>query len=580
MRVVFNKVKVKNFLSFGEKPGELCYSPGLTFVSGYNEDKQSNNGVGKTTLLVESISFALFGDTHRKIKQSKIIHKRSKGPCEVELEFSIEKDYYKVIRTLKPNKLLFYKNNEDLSKTINETEKEIQKVLGVSQSIFNHTLVMTNNSKNSFISQSKDLKTKFIEGILSLECFSDIFSSAKEQASSASKDLVKKETIYNSAIKNLQNLQNYADEEEQARKIELNKIQRDIDNRRNSTFIVSDILDEMTKIKDSIKNRITEQRELSDKIIKANNKKVKFQSIVLSLENKLKDLTEKNKICPSCKRPLNEHDKAEIENEKNIVKQELLEKKNEYDLFISKIRKAETKLSRHSSDIKTDESKLKKLEADLSDANLQQQILRLKQEEYEQCLNKPNTFFGKIEKHKNDIDEYKISFDAAVEEDLICEAVKFVASSQGVKTVIVDKILGTLNDRLAYYLNRLESPYSCIFDEFFEEKITDSRGDEVSYGNASGGEAVRIDFALMFAFRDIRKMQSGISLNISVFDELFDSAIDSKGQEEIQSMLKEMAEENDDCFYIVTHRPDAIPSDATYLKLRKKDDVTFIENTI
>jgi len=118
--VRFEKLIVKNFLSFGDDPSELVFEQGINYVTGYNKDQKSFNGVGKTTLLVESLSFVLFGKTYRKINQSiiKNYENNSKNECSVEVFFTINEDKYHIIRSISPNKLIRWKNGEDLTRTI------------------------------------------------------------------------------------------------------------------------------------------------------------------------------------------------------------------------------------------------------------------------------------------------------------------------------------------------------------------------------------------------------------------------------------------------------------------------------
>ncbi len=184
-KISFNKITVRNFLSFGPEPTTLEYKNGLTFVTGFNKDYNTYNGVGKTTLLVEAISFALFGEAYRKMDQAEIINENAKGACIVELWMQVNDDSYKITRSLKPNKLYLVKNTEavpdkDETRTIPQTNADILNIIGISKQIFNNTLVMTNDPKNKFIGQTKENKTKFIEGILSLEAFSAMADQAKK----------------------------------------------------------------------------------------------------------------------------------------------------------------------------------------------------------------------------------------------------------------------------------------------------------------------------------------------------------------------------------------------------------------
>jgi DNA repair ATPase RecN len=98
----------------------------------------------------------------------------------------------------------------------------------------------------------------------------------------------------------------------------------------------------------------------------------------------------------------------------------------------------------------------------------------------------------------------------------------------------------------------------------------------MSFCNASGGEARRIDFALLFAFRDIRRLQSNVQINLSVFDEFFDGSICGTAMVDIIEMLTQMADDNQEAYYIVTHRPDAIPETANKVILEKSSGITSI----
>jgi DNA repair exonuclease SbcCD ATPase subunit len=150
-KIVFKKIKLENFLSFGSDPTELEFKSGVTFVTGTNFDKNSKNGVGKTALIIESLSYALFGETYRKILVENIANWKNKDTCIVQLWFSVNDDEYHVTRSTNPSKLFLKKNGKDIQKTIPETEKDILEILGISKDIFTNTLVMTNRS-DTFLS--------------------------------------------------------------------------------------------------------------------------------------------------------------------------------------------------------------------------------------------------------------------------------------------------------------------------------------------------------------------------------------------------------------------------------------------
>ena len=155
------------------------------------------------------------------------------------------------------------------------------------------------------------------------------------------------------------------------------------------------------------------------------------------------------------------------------------------------------------------------------------------------------------------------------------DVVKFVISEEGVKSYIVNKLLDLLNSRLFYYLKKLDSNSVCRFNEYFEEEIVNEKGKVCSYFNFSGAERKSIDLACLFAFSDIRRTQGGVSYNMAIYDELFDSSFDSKGIDLIVDILNERIDTYNECAFIISHRKEslkAITGETIYLE--KKNGIT------
>jgi DNA repair exonuclease SbcCD ATPase subunit len=98
--ILFKKIKFKNFGSFGNNWTEIDLNKNsTTLVCG-------TNGSGKSFALLDTITFALFGKPFRKINLAQLNNSINKKNCTVELEFSIDKDDYKIIRGLSPKIIL------------------------------------------------------------------------------------------------------------------------------------------------------------------------------------------------------------------------------------------------------------------------------------------------------------------------------------------------------------------------------------------------------------------------------------------------------------------------------------------
>ena len=150
-------------------------------------------------------------------------------------------------------------------------------------------------------------------------------------------------------------------------------------------------------------------------------------------------------------------------------------------------------------------------------------------------------------------------------------------SEEGVKTVIIKKILTFLNGRFNYYLSTLEAPCSSSFDETFDVTIKDLSGKEMDYWNLSGGERRRVDSAIIFTFQDLLRLQTGISYNLFIADELFDSAVDEKGLGKVLEVLKSQVDKNQLCVYLVSHNPNTTRFDIdNTIFLQKKDGITSL----
>ena len=138
------------------------------------------------------------------------------------------------------------------------------------------------------------------------------------------------------------------------------------------------------------------------------------------------------------------------------------------------------------------------------------------------------------------------------------DVVKYIVSEEGVKSYIVKQILQVFNQKLAYYLKKMDSNCVCIFNEYFEEQIINEKNKLCSYFNFSGAERKNIDLACLFAFMDIRRLQGDVTFNFSIYDELFDSSLDERGVDLVTSILRERVEKYKECVYVISHRKESV----------------------
>ena len=108
--IIFEKIRWKNFLSSGNSFIEVdLNNNSTTLVVGHN-------GAGKSTIL-DALCFALFGKPFREIKKEQLVNSINLGGTEVELEFSISSNRYRIKRGIKPSIFEVYQNDELINQT-------------------------------------------------------------------------------------------------------------------------------------------------------------------------------------------------------------------------------------------------------------------------------------------------------------------------------------------------------------------------------------------------------------------------------------------------------------------------------
>jgi len=108
MFIKFDYLKFKNIGSYGNKITEIKLNKGLFLITG-------ENGRGKSFGFLESLCFCLYGQPYRNIKISELINRTNKRDLYTECSFFVGDDNFKIVRTLKPDSLDIFKNDQPIS---------------------------------------------------------------------------------------------------------------------------------------------------------------------------------------------------------------------------------------------------------------------------------------------------------------------------------------------------------------------------------------------------------------------------------------------------------------------------------
>jgi DNA repair exonuclease SbcCD ATPase subunit len=575
-RVIFEKITLQNFLSVGEEPVSIEFRSGINIITGNNLDKPDRqNGIGKSTL-ADGINFAIFGETLRPLpKKDLIVNNIVGGTAAAQLSFKVEtttgSNTYKIVRTLNPNKVQFYENDVDITRdSIGNTTKHICSVLGASPSLFQNCVIMSVNNATSFMSKNKVEKRKFIEDIFGMEIFSKMTAVIRQEYLETKKEFdigsARLEELSNTYDSYVQQQSKLEEKKKEKRELYISRKTTNENEIAEIEGLISNISIVDVSAADSTidKLKLLDQRtevEITTKVESIADVK----SAVAHLREKCKEIGTKDSTCPVCLRPIEEHDKEVIEAEKQSLKQQIIEKADELKSSTDEVLELRKKRDKIRGAIeKTQQQVISNNLNQYRISTFNDRIFQLKKwlEELDEDLSHLDDnsyeFALLIESSKQQRDTVAESVGKQSKKLSKLDVVKFIVSEEGVKSYIVNKLLELLNSKLHFYLKKLDSNSQCIFNEYFEEEIVNEQGKNCSYFNFSGAERKAIDLACLFAFSDIRRLQGGVSYNIAIYDELFDSSFDSKGIEIVTDILQERADELSECIYVISHRKESL----------------------
>jgi DNA repair exonuclease SbcCD ATPase subunit len=594
-KVQFNSVKIQNFLSVGKEPLEISFQKGITLITGENKDKGGKNGIGKSSIL-ESIYWGLFGNTIRDIKKDKIVHNLSKKDCKVTLDISVENTSsvknYLITRSIEPTKISITCDGDDVThSTIPENDSFIKEIIGATEEVFQNAVIMSANNTLPFMAQKKTDKRKFIEGILNLNIFSDMLLKVRGDYNDVKK---KNDLLSNNFVSLQRNLSTFKDQKANAdtkkqEKVDafnsrINDNEKTIKELKDKNFpSINDVNEGIQKVEDKIdtlKNGIKSfNKNKSELVSKGSN----LSAEIKQLEKEKQKIVEKGNTCPTCNREYCEDDLKSVKDRLNEIDSQIStlakesftinsekitwdDKIEEIEEGIDKLNKKIRDLDQIKSDIRINNQQISNCESNIKDC----------EKWIEETKKSDSSIDTNIERTKKDIEKTEQDLTEVKKEMAILDSVKFIVSEEGVKTYIVKKMLTLLNNKLNFYLQALDTPCKCEFNELFEETITNETGKECSYFNFSGGERKRIDTAILFMFQDLLRTQTGTSYSLNIYDEMIDSALDQKGTDKILELLKEKVVKYDESVYIVSHKSSDMANIDNVILLEKENGVTKI----
>lgn len=554
MYIHFEKIEYKNFLSSGNNSIsiDLDTHP-KTLIHG-------RNGSGKTTF-VEAIYFALFGKSFRKANKQTLINYVNKKKTLVTLWFSIRNDKFKIKRGLKPAVFEIYKNNKliDEAGDARDYQKYLETfILHMGEKLFKQTVLLGSSNYIPFMLLTAADRRIVVENLLDIQIFSVMNELAKAKFSDLSRldtNLSHEINLIDVSLKHKQS--HFEDIKNNSEKL-IQEYETDISNLKKKTEQKEKKIVDITASINDIKTERdkTDLKELKDKQ-KSLSYYHQFMLTKTADKQKQLDFYNHNDVCPVCSQDIDK-------DHKNVVISSLVV---DIDKFETGVQKADEMLAEILDAIKTISScndDIMGLEAEISLINSE---IGSHQKEIETIINKVagirnhssetklKTEIHEIEEKKTALQEKHVGIKGKITN---YETVLKLLKDDGIKTRIIKTYIPIINKLIKKYLDILNFPITFRFDESFNEYIVVRGREDIGYSNLSEGEKMRVNLALIFAFRELSSLRNATHCNILIFDEIADSSLDFSGWEAFLQILKDTSKKQN--VFVISHKGDSIIS--------------------
>ncbi len=542
--ITLQKVRFKNFLSYGNKFTEYNFTRGITRITGLN-------GHGKS-VIVDVINYSLFGKPFRKSTLPNLVNTTNKRKLVTEIYFECDSKNYKIVRGIKPNRFEIYCGPENELLNQDSHKKDYQKyledeVFKFNESIFHQTVIKSLTKYESFLTLPKNKKRHIIEELFEITVISEMFEINKFKKTDLESRLYdlkinlnhKNEMIEQelSNIEKLKTIQKQLKEESEEEKIKINETISSLE------FVIDELLTGLKLIKkyeNANKIAVKEYDLLLNNLNNLNRKKSDIETKLRVFKEKIVWLKTQ---CPVCLRV----DEIELDDkDANIDKKESIN----LDEQIIKLNKKIVKLNKKIEDNKTIINKKTLFNQKIN--NNRKQIVELN---------------GKIKKIKKDFEVDESKYESLIHEfkyiDKKCKNtendLKYVdviynlLQDEGIKAYIIKKYLPLLNKLLNTYLQKFALDFELEFTYNFDVDIKNKFKNNLTYENFSQGEKKRVDASVMFCFLEFCKLKYNTAkINLLAFDE-FTVGLDPEGESTFYEILKDISKRDEVEIITVSH---------------------------
>jgi len=569
--ITFTKLSWRNFLSTGN------YKTTIDLTRHENTLVSGENGAGKSTML-DALTFSLFGKSFRGINIPQLPNSINEKNCEVEIEFTIGKDQYKVFRSLNPKKFEIYKNDNLIPQ--DAKSKDYQKILEehilkMSYKSFTQVVILGSSNYIPFMKLTASDRRSVVENLLDIDVFSVMNTLVRARIQVVKeyiKDIDHKVDIVKSKVeekdKFIKKLLQKSSDSIEGYKKEIALSRKQIEEG------MDDITEYQKKI-DELLKEIKDKDEVPRRLLKMEGMEQQLKSKIKSIKRDVK-FYEENDICPSCKQDIQEHHKECVYEEKKEERKEVeddisklienienTEKRmSDINVILNTIAGFETHINNKQNQINSHQKYIEKMQDNIESIHGEETEVDEAKKELNELIGEGK---GYIEERKNQVEDkhyYQIA--------------SSILKDSGIKSKIIKHYLPIMNKLINKYL--VDMDFFCQFnlDENFNETIRSRHRDEFSYQSFSEGERLRIDLSLLLAWREVARLKNSVNCNLLILDEIFDSSLDGVGTEEFLKLLTTFGSRAN--IFVISHKSDSMTDKfQNHIVFEKKNNFSRIK---
>ena len=545
--IIFKKIRWKNFLSTGNVFSEVDLQTAKTnLIIG-------SNGAGKSTIL-DALTFSLFGKPFRKINKPMLVNSINEKDCLTEIEFSVGRKEYKVIRGVKPNKFEIYCNGQlwNQESTLVEQQKNFEaNVLKMNYKSFTQIVVLGSSTFVPFMRLPLAQRREIIEDILDIQVFSTMNVLLKDKVRENNEEIKTLDYQIHLLDEKIDLQKKYMLELEKKTKEEItrkeNKISELLQNENEFHNEIARLTEEVQKHSEDMK----EVANSTSKLRKLNTFLLKIQSKLNNCQ-KEHDFFADNHVCPTCTQELDEDFRQEKINEganelnkmntgveelfAEIAKEE--EREKTFTKLSDKVMQLNASISQSNFSITSIKKNISDIESEIRELQETNPDKKAEFVKLEGLVKNKKELGGTLAENKKDRDTLTVASQ--------------LLKDNGIKTRIIKTYLPAMNQLINQYLQSMDFYVNFTLDENFEEIIKSRYRDVFSYDSFSEGEKSRIDIALLLTWRSIAKLKNSVDTNLLILDEIFDGSLDQTGTSDLGWILRNFDDNTN--IFVISHK--------------------------